>query len=192
MNISVYNLSAVALIAILLFSAPGCSDNNSPVSTELCIEFDSAQAPAPGTVTVRLSDDSVCEEVVVEIVVTDVDDVFGLRTVIEYDPDVAYYNDEWSALNSILGADLLVNIEEDPVGTLTVGVTRVATTGVDITGTEVLIELFLQRWAIDADSGPLTIEDGCLLDSGDPNANPPVGPDTIPGVTCSGGTLAVR
>lgn len=183
MKMSFNNLSAIALIATMLFLVPGCSDD-SPVSTELCIEFDSSQAPASETVTSRLSEDSVCQEVVVELVVTDVNDVFGINTIIEYDPEVAAYSGR-STIGSVLGSDLLVNIEENPIGTLTVGVTRVAATGVDVTGTEVLIELFFQIWAVDTDSGPLTMGDNCLLDSGPP-------PDIINGVTCSGGTLAVR
>jgi hypothetical protein len=180
---SVKNLSAVAIIATLLLVAPGCSDD-APTSTELCIEFDTAQAPAPGTVSSRLGDDSVCQEVVVEIVATDITDVFGFATTIEYDPEVAAYSGR-STIGSALGTDLLVDIEEDPFGTLTVGVTRVAATGVDITGTEVLIELFFEIWAVESDSGPLTLGDNCLVDSGPP-------PEIINGVTCSGGTLTVR
>ncbi len=184
MRISVNNLSAVATIAIMLLLVPGCSDDSSPISTELCIEFDGAQAPAPGTVSSRLGEDSVCEEAVVEIVATGLSDVFGIATTVEYDPEVAAYSGR-STIGSALGTDLLVDIEEDPLGTLTIGVTRVSTTGVDITGTEVLIELFFEIWALNPDSGPMTLENNCLLDSGTP-------PEPIAGVTCSGGTLAVR
>jgi hypothetical protein len=183
MKMSSNNLSAMAMIAVMLFLVPGCSDD-SPVSSELCIEFDSAQAPTPGTVTSRLGDDSECEVVVVELVVTGVNDVFGIATTIEYDTDAATYRTR-SAIGSVLGNDLLIDIEDDPLGTLTVGVTRIATTGVDVAGTEVLIKLFFDVYSFDAASGPLSIEDNCLLDSGTP-------PEPINGVTCSGGTLAVR
>jgi hypothetical protein len=176
----------VVLISTLLLLAPGCSDDPTTPS-ELCIEFDESRPAIAGTVSSRLGEDSICEVVVVEIVATDIDDVFGFATKITYDRDVALFS-HGDTLGSILesgNTNLALRVEEQVAGEITIGVTRVSTTGVDVVGTEVLIRLFFEIWAIESDSGTFTLEDECLLDSGEP-------PVPKAGIDCGGGTLRVR
>jgi hypothetical protein len=179
----------VLLIAGLLLLAPACSDDPA-VTPELCISFLAADQPGQGRVTARLDADSECQVAEIEIIVTDVDDVFAFTSTITYDIDVVTYLG-YSLSGSVLqsgGTDVAVNISEnDDLGTLTVGATRLSDTGIDVVGTELLIKLAFSQWALTTASGAFTLDATCLLDSGSGQE-----PELMGDVACSGGTISVR
>jgi hypothetical protein len=179
-------IARLALIAGLLLFAPACSDD--PVATgELCIEFNAADRPEADTVTSRLGDGAACAAVTIEIVATDVDDIFAFDSLVTYDPSVVSFAG-YSAVGSVLekdGADVAVVVQELQLGELTIGASRVSETSVDAVGTELLLQLFFTQWTAQADSGTITLEEPCLLGNGTP---PPAKQD----VACSGGTIRVR
>jgi hypothetical protein len=186
MMMSVKHPSAVFLIAGLLLLAPACSDD--PVATtELCVEFTAAAQPNAGAVTARLGADSVCAAATIEIVATDIDDMFAFESVVTYDPDVVSFAG-YSTVRSILeagGTDVAVVLQELALGELTIGATRVSDVGVSFDDTQLVIELFFTQWALQTASGAIALDEPCLLDSGPP-------PMPMNAVACSGGTVAVR
>lgn len=183
---SVKHYSAVILLAGLLLLAPACNDD--PVATtELCIEFTAASQANAGAVTSRLGAESVCVAATIEIIATDIDDLFSFESLVTYDPEVVSFAG-WSTVNSVLesdGADVAVLLQEQVLGELLIGVTRVSDVGISFDDTQVVIELFFTLWAAAADSGAITVEEPCLLSNGEP-------PVPMNAVACSGGTIAVR
>jgi len=179
------------LVLVLLLAGQGCS-NDDPTGGVLanpCLDFDPDGAAVAGAVTTRLSDDSTCTLVTVEIVATGINDVWSLDTTLTYDPSVVAWTGN-STVDSVLGADgtaVAALVDLTGTGELTIGISRVAADdGVDI-GAEggVLLELFFALNTTVAGDGVITLGDECLRTVGEP---PPV----IPGVTCSGGTFTVQ
>jgi hypothetical protein len=184
---SVKHLSAILLIAGLLLVVPACSDDP-PATTELCIEFTATSAAASGSVTSRLGDDSECSAATVELIATDIDDIFAFESHITYEPDVVSFAG-YSTVGSILesdGADVAVVVQEGPeLGELTIGATRVSDVSVPAIGDQLVMKLFFIQWSQAVISGALTVDEPCLLGNGEP-------PVPKNGVACSGGTLSVR
>lgn len=178
---------AVMLLALTAVTAGCGSSGGGGTPVELCIDFTPTVAqPTAGSVTARMSAESGCELVEVEVVATDVSDVFAFESVIEYDPDVAAFLG-FSLVDSVLesdGADVTVIAEEAVFGEVTLGATRIASTGINVSGTQVLIRLAFARFGVTG-AGPLRLDTNCLVNSATP-------PQTIDSVTCSGGTLTIR
>lgn len=187
--------SAVFALALALaLTGQGCSDDSSGGTlVDPCLDF-TGPAPASGSVTTRLGDDSTCLLATLEIVATGIDDVWALSTTVTFDPAVAAYGG-YSITGSVLGSDgtaLTPAVQLTDEGLVTVGVSRVAALeGIDIDENGgVLVQLFFALSSTVASSGSLTMGDECLqtvdpLAPGDP-------PEVIPGVTCSGGTLVIQ
>jgi hypothetical protein len=187
---SVKHHSAIFLLAGLLLFAAGCSDN--PVATgELCIEFTATSQANAGTVTSRLGTDSQCAAAAIEIMATDITDVFAFQSHITYDPDVVVFGG-YSTVGSVLeeGSDVAVLVEEEALGELrelTIGASRVApAVGIDVDGSGLVITLFFSQSALQATSGDLTLGEPCLLGYGVDEPLPKAG------VACSGGTIRLR
>jgi hypothetical protein len=178
-----------ALLLIGTLPGAGCGGDNSPSPIdEVCVEFAPDQAPAAGTLTPVLVEGSTCETIFVDLLATDVNDVFGLDTVLSYDSELVRFRG-WSNAGSYLrndGAELATLINENAIGEITIGMSRVLVqTGVDIAGPETLLRLEFDIATGTAQTGDVELRADCLLDSQDP-------PQSIQGVTCVGGTLTVR
>ena len=123
----------------------------------------------------------------IEIVATDINDLFAFESVVTYDPAVVSFAG-YSTVDSVLesgGADVAVVVQELALGELTIGATRVSDVGVSFDDTQLVIELFFTQWAQQAESGAISLDEPCLLSNGEP-------PIPMNGVACSGGTIAVR
>jgi hypothetical protein len=180
-------LSVISLLALVLVSAAACDEGDTTGGGVVCVEFRADQEPTPGEVTALMSSNTTCEAVIVELVVTDVDDVFGLQTMITYDTSIAQFSG-WDTTDSILrsdGSEVASVVREVAAGTIEVGVTRVLQGGSDVTGTGTILELFFLINRNTEGSGDLTLEQQCLWGSEDP-------PQSKPDVDCSGGNLVVR
>jgi hypothetical protein len=183
----------VALIAVFLLVAPGCSDDETGgVLVDPCLDFTPESASVPGAVTTRLADESTCTLATLEIVATGIDDVWSLDTTVTYDPAVVAWTGN-SIEGSVLGEDgtaVAAIIDATASGELTVGVSRVAADeGMDIVDPGVLVRLFFTLNTTSADSGAVELGQNCLTT---PDPQDPGGHPVELAVNCSGGTLRVE
>lgn len=181
------------LVAAAVTLSSGCGGDDTSVSVtippELCAQYEPSELPAPGKVVTRLSADSVCEVdsidfASVEVVGTDIAGVFAVAAHVQYDSTkVGFVRLETtgSALAQD-GTNLLVRVEELPLGELTVGVARNASTAVNLVGTQLLMTLVFAP--VNQGAGEMTIETPCLTDGAEP-------PQPLGSVTCSGGSFSV-
>ncbi len=142
--------------------------------------------PAPSTVVVASGSGSTNDVAEIEILVTDVAGVLAASFQVVYDSSIATY-DRFDASASFLasdGAQLLEVAEETEPGTLTIGLTRASTGGVDSTGTQLLARLYFRRIANEG-SGFLVFQNAALQDNGTP-------PQPIPGVQWFGGAFEIQ
>jgi hypothetical protein len=154
----------------------------------VCIGFSAAAGPAPSTVSASEGAGSICSTVIVEVSITDVNDVFGIEFDASFDPAVARY-EGFSLSGSHLspngtGSDLFVD-DTETTGNVHIAVNRVnPDLGIDFVGTQRVIQLTFARpsGAGDGDSAVLTFSDTKVRNDDTP-------PAEIPGITWSGGTL---
>lgn len=154
------------------------------IPPDLCVTLAPSAPPGPGTVVIQNAAASTCTATRVDLVVTDVTDVFGLSTTVEYDPVTLFFAgvDTTGSVLAGGGAQLLVIREEQPLGTVTIGVSRNAATGFDVVGSGVVATLLFVP--LNPGTADLSVSTPCLTENGTP-------PVLIPGVACSGGMTAV-
>jgi len=180
--------SAVAFLAGLV---PGCSsDNNDNMQTTPCVALQGTTTPAPGTVVAQDGNSGDCGVLTVNLVVTDdadpngtIDDLFGANLVVTF-PDSLLSFTSASELGSILASGSAVSVQatvSNP-GEITVGITRLNSTGVNVQGGVQLLRLTFLRTGSQG-SGSLGVS-GDLLDSSTP-------PAAIPNITFYGATVVV-
>jgi hypothetical protein len=175
------------MLALVLVSGSACDEGDPGGGSVVCVEFTADQAPTSGEVTALMSDETTCEAVIVELVVTDVNDVFGLQTMITYDTSIAQFAG-WDSTNSVLradGSEVASVVREIAAGELEVGVTRVLGDGIDVTGSAKILEVVFLINRNTEGAGSFTLEQECLWGSEDP-------PEPKLDVACSGGRLVVR
>lgn len=176
-----------ARAALLLFMAvllPSC-DGGDGGGAQVCIRFMASSAPASGTVVAREAGQA-CTVVTVELVVTDVSDVFSASFVAVFNPGLASYAglDTGGSFLSSDGTALEV-LEDVQSGRVTVGLTRLgSSTGIDVVGSEVLVKVLFRRVA-DSGSGILDLQNTKLLGSETP-------PQEKMGIQWFGGTLLIQ
>ncbi len=182
---------AVALgIGLLTTFSPSCSsDDNGGTGgmvTIPCLAFQGAALPAPDTVVAQSGGSSTCDLMVVDLTVTDVNDLFAANFVVTYPSSVVRFSSA-SELGSVLAADgaaLSLQSSETTLGNLTIGITRLnETTGVNAVGGNLLVRLNFVR-AATSGSGVISFGQNELLDSSQP-------PAVIPGITWSGGNVTI-
>jgi hypothetical protein len=85
--------AAVSVLTVLLFVSTGCGggDGSGGAAAAPCLSFVGAQAPAAGRVVARLATGGSCSARAVEIVVTDVSDVFGAQFTLTFDASKISY-----------------------------------------------------------------------------------------------------
>lgn len=161
------------------------------MNSSLCVVFASASAPGSGTVVVQQdASASVCQMVVVELWVTDVDDLFGAAFTVNFDPGaVEYVDGSLSTAGSILGTGgggsaVISDLDDSTPGELIVGISRTAPAAAipSIPGTELLCRMTF-RAVGDSGVSALTFADERLLDDSGP-------PLTVP-ATWSGGEFTI-
>jgi hypothetical protein len=126
-----------------------------------------------------------CDDVVIELVVTDVTDLFAAEMTVTFNSAVAVYDGN-SVIGSVLSSDgaQIEVLEHEQPGQVTLGLTRLAADGVDVTGSAVLVKIMFQKPALDDGSTPLGIPSGSLLGSETP-------PQVKGGIQWVGGTLTI-
>jgi hypothetical protein len=174
----------VPLLIAALALCGGCtgSGGGGGVTRELCLELVGASMSAPGEVVMQEGAGSTCGAFQVELMVTDVTDVFSVVATVEYDPRFAAFfamTTDGSVLSQD-GTQLTPLVQESTLGTITLGVARNAATGIDVNGTGKLLTLFFAPF--DEGTGDITITTPCLTGSQQP-------PVPKAGVGCSGAML---
>ena len=164
--------AAVAVLLVLSLG-PGCGgDDSSPGSVippGTCVDFTAAAAPAAGTVVARKNPTSSCDVLGIDLVVTDVSDIFAIELTVEYDQAVVSYDGVGTSgsLLSSDGAGLEV-IDGGVGGRTSVSISRFGVvTGVDAVGSHVLATLIFRRPGA-AGVSNLTVSSAVLFDSDAP------------------------
>jgi len=160
-----FTLSVVFLAASLL---AGCSSSSEDASVDdgysgPCLELTPAGPPVAGTVTLEASSGSTCDLLEVDVMVTDVSDVFSVNFQLTFDPSVATF-DGYSTSGSFLGAapdlgEFVLNRSPD---TVLVSLAQLSRTGADATGTEPVIRLTFLR-AADTGSADISFTSGEMM-----------------------------
>lgn len=144
--------TAVALAVLLALSLGlGCGGEDSApgsvVPPGTCIEFTPASAPSPGTVVARKNATSSCDVLGVDLVVTDVADIFAVELTVEYDQAVVNY-DGVGTSGSLLSSDgaALQVIDGGQNGRTSVSISRFSVvSGIDAVGSQLLATLIFRR-----------------------------------------------
>ena len=182
-------MRAGASLLLLVFLTIGCNNNNNGQPGNPCIQFTPAAVPAPQTVTAVEGLGSGCDVVVIDLVVTDVDDLFGTKFDLTFDQTkvvLATVSTTTSVLTSD-GAPLLRQVTTIATGHVHVALTRSqVTTGVPVVGGGNLATLTFLRSATGG-STPLNFTDAELLDPGTQQTEPA----PIPGITFSAGSFQI-
>jgi hypothetical protein len=171
----------LALLALTLFS-PACNNCDN-----CCVRFASATLPAPGAVACVEGAGATCERLAVELIISDIDDIFTAEFTLLFDPAIANYegaSSEGSILESD-GTQLTMFANEQP-GEITILISRLGAAfgGIDAVGEQFLARLYFSKVA-DSGSSTLIFETARLFSSQFP-------PEIIPDVDWSGGTLLIR
>ena len=181
---------AVMVLATLL-AVTGCGGGGSRTAgavSSSCLSYAPASGPVSSTVVTSSGGGSSCGVLELEFVITQITDVFGGSFTVNYDPSFMNF-DSASVVGSHLGSDgAMLDIQAGiAAGEVSIGITRLASTGIDFTGAnQVLIKvLFARTQSSGTATAPLTITDGRLLGS----ETPPV---EKPGITWHGGEVTLN
>ena len=150
-----------------------------------CAAFTAAAAPAAGTVVLQNTANSTCNLVVVDVVITDVTDVFTASFDMNYNAAHLRY-DGFSVTNTLLNSDgnTIQTLENTAVGQVTLGLTRTGMTGIDAVGSQPLVRLTFTR-LVNAGNSTLTFGNQDVFGSQAP-------PQAKAGIAWSGGSVAIN
>lgn len=180
------SLRALALVAASLALAPACGGGDGgTVAPALCLSFTAAQPPAQGRVAVRQGSGS-CSARSLDVVVTDVSDVFSGSFTVTFDPARVAFGGASASGSFLAAGGTQVNVvQTNPQpGSVTVGISRVqSTTGVNVTGSQVLVRLSFSP--VTAGTATLALTSAQLFGSQTP-------PQPKSGLTWTGGTFQVQ
>jgi hypothetical protein len=170
-------------LAGLLGSSCGGGKTMVPAS---CLSLAAAALPAPSTAVARQGAASSCEEVVVDVVLTGVDDVFAASFDVTFDPSVARYRGSSTAGSRLASDGATVQVLQTiQTGWVRIGVSRLnVTTGVDFTAPAPLVSLIFLPVGTAPAAAPLTFSSTRVLGSETP-------PQEKPGISWFGGTLRI-
>ncbi len=176
---------SIALLALSVLPALGCGGSGGAAAPPINFVYAPATGASP-SVTTDLGAASDSSVAVIEIYVTDVFDVFGANFTLNFDTAVVAYTG-FDVVGSHLASDgeaVEPVVDQTQPGEVTVGLTRLASTGIDFSGRQFLIRIrFLRKTT--AGTTALAFASNDLLNSMTP-------PQPIPGVQWFGGTFQVN
>lgn len=179
----------LGLAALLLAGSCGGSGSSSGgvVEPAACLAFTADADPSPATVVLRRGSASTCDRLVLELIITDVTDLFTADFRLSFDPAVIRYAG-YDETNSVLGSDgetVRVLLDEES-GAIQLTISRFGSSldGIDVVGSRLLVRIDFLR---EADTGvsPLSFSGERLWNSEWPL-------ELIGGVEWFGGTATVR
>jgi len=180
---------ALAGLLLLLVFAAGCEDDDTLGLGVTCITFVPDAVPTAGEVVARRAAESDCDVVVVELIVTGVENVYATNFDIDYPQQFALISQNLVVSDSFLGTDLIQNLDEVPPGSGMVvgGLTRQGDVTIGVTPDDtnnILFKVGFVGFTISG-SEALTFNDANLIIAG----IPPTG--SIPAIPFRGGTLMI-
>ena len=174
-------------IILLVVACGGGSDGGGMTTPTVCIDFTGGTAATSGSVVAQQGSGSTCDVVAVDLIVTGVNDLFGMGVTLSYDPAVASY-EGLTTVGSVLaqGGVQVQALELESSGQVLIGATRTGATtnGVNVAGSQLLLRVLFRK----VGSGGMTTisySDNQLLDAQQP-------PMSIPGISWSAGQLVVQ
>jgi hypothetical protein len=175
----------VLILGTLAVSCGG-GGGSTPTTPPACVEFTAAQDPAGGRVAAQANASSSCELLLLDVMVTDLDDVFAADFDVTFNQALIRY-DGYSLTGSLLtsGTAMVEDLEDRGTGITTLSLSRVAPAGgVNVTTSTRLVQLRFRR---NADSGTATVSfpRGVIFGSEEP-------PEEKTGLTWYGGTATIR
>ena len=175
-----------AVIVLCSGLACGCGGSGAVIDGAQCVGFDAAGVAASNTVTLQESAASSCDTAAVDVMVTDIADVYASSFTLIYDPAIAGYAG-YSTSGSFLAADgaSLQVFEDDQPDRVTIGLTRLGSNvGMNAVGAQFMVRLLFSRRAASG-AAAVSFQDLQLLGSETP-------PQAKSGYQSLGGTLVVR
>jgi hypothetical protein len=180
---------AVLLGLSLLLLAPACgggSDDGGVTPDTGCLVYEPSSTPTSGNVAGRTGVGSTCNVLELELIVTDVANIFTVEFTLQYSESTVRYAGVNTAL-SILesdGTQVATIVNESP-GEAQISITRLggAQGGIDAIGQQTLAKVLLSRAGTVGAIGSLVFTETKFFD-GDRNE--------IPGIGWSGGQVFVR
>jgi hypothetical protein len=181
------SLKALLLVVTSVALAPACGGGDGgTMAPALCLSFTGAQPPAPGRVAARAGSGGSCAARSVELVVTDVSDVFSGSFTVTFDPARVSFGGASAAGSLLAAGGTQVNVVQTNAqpGSVTIGIGRIgSSTGVNVTGSQVLVRLTFAP--VSAGTSALGLTGGQLFGSQTP-------PQPKSGLTFTGGTFTVQ
>ncbi len=178
-------LGALGLAPALL---AGCGNGGGGTVPSICFSFVPDAAPSASTVVARSGSGSSCELLVVELVLTDVTDVFAVSFRASFDPSLLAY-DGHSLAGSHLTSDgaQVQALETVGQGEVQLGLSRLNPAGgIDFGGPQVFVKLLFRKpVGAQGGSGRLDFADTQVFDSQQP-------PQPKPGIVWLGGTVRLE
>jgi len=185
-------LTTVRVIPLALtFLLPALSCGGSGGSTAgvvepaVCLEFAPDADPSPGTVVARRGGATTCDRLALDLIITDLGDVFAVDFKLGFDPAILRY-DGYVATGSVLEADgaPVTVLTDVKTGLLELTIARLGAEwgGIDVVGSQFLLRVYFVR---NADSGgsPLSFSGGRIWNGAG---------ELIPGVAWFGGSVTIR
>lgn len=177
-----------ALLSLLpVLSCGGSSAPSSVTPAGACLDFVPAADPAPGTVVASEGGTTTCDRLAVDLIISDVDDLFTVDFKLNFDPDVLSYAG-YDHTGSVLSSDgepvTVIDAEQDGLVSFTITRFGALLDGIDVVGAQFLVRI---NFAREADSGvsPLSFSNERLWNSAFPL-------EQIHGVEWHGGTVTIR
>lgn len=169
--------------AALVALPSGCGSSDSP-TTSICMSFDGDAGAAGSEVRMQDTAGSTCQVAEIEILVSDVNGLYGAAFDLAYQSPRARFRtvDTSTSVLGRDGAQLFVQTT-DTGSRIVVGISRTGTAAaIDVAGTEVLARIVFERASPNAATSDLTFLNANLLDASGP-------PLPIPGVVWRDGTF---
>ena len=161
---------AWAFLALALaVSALSCggSSSGSVAPPGACLDFAPGAAPSPGTVVATEGGLTTCDRLALDLVITDVGDVFTAEFKLSFDPDVLRYDGHYES-GSVLASDgaPVTVFENEQNGLLQFTITRLGASwdGIDVVGSQFLVRLNFVR-ELDSGGSPLSFSNERIWNS---------------------------
>ncbi len=176
-------------VLVALSVAIGCGSGSGDVGSGsgVCLNL---AGSAAGSARVSLSEGSGsnCAMVAVQVMVTDIDDIFAASFDVVYDTDFAQY-ESYSTAGSLLSSDgrTVQVLADDQPGRVTLGLSRVGagSGGIDANGSRLMITLYFSKGSTDGGDSIVEFGNAALLGSETP-------PLVKNGISWVGGTFLVN
>lgn len=173
-------------IGLIISCSNGGGGGGNPIATPTCVVLLGATAPTSSTVVAQRGAGTTCDVLAVDVIITDVNDVFTVGFDVDFDPALV----SWSGIST---AGSLLSSDGTPIATpiggsggkRTVGITRLGATGVNAVGPQLALTMFFRKVA-QSGAAALSFSDTTVHNS---QAG---GPTLIPGITWYGATLSVQ